>query len=186
MTDRSPAAPWTPDLPLRADATDEQIDLRAGWLQGYVLGANGDYNRDSVPFRRAQSKPVIDGPSAAIIVARELASAVSLERDAELADVTANHEQLNHRTHPIIMSASKKEVAGVSQPPTGEFSEAVRLLRERATALSVEAERADYAECSTDGPSRLTLSSGKYPRQHHTGCRRTSQPRHPHQPRNKT
>ena len=66
---------WTPDQPLRADATDEQIDRRAGWWGGYVLGANGDYNRDAIPFRRAKSKSLINEPSTTVRVARELQAA---------------------------------------------------------------------------------------------------------------
>jgi hypothetical protein len=92
VTDRDApreAPNWTPDMSLRADATDGQIDLRAGWLQGYVLGWDGKYNLDSVPFRKARHKPIIDEPTAAVIVAREFAQArVDAVRDSYDEDIT--------------------------------------------------------------------------------------------------
>ena len=81
--------PYDPETPLPADATDEQIDRRAGWLGGYVLGANGAYNRDAIPFRRAKSKSLINEPSTTARVARELQAATVAEYEAKLADAEA-------------------------------------------------------------------------------------------------
>lgn len=56
-------APYDPSTPLRGDATDEQIEMRYWWLWD-----NRTSQRDIV-----------------IQIARELAAAVSAERDAEIA-----------------------------------------------------------------------------------------------------
>lgn len=48
----SPA--WDPSMPLRWDASDEEIRTRQGWLLGYVRGADGAYRFASAGKGRAE------------------------------------------------------------------------------------------------------------------------------------
>lgn len=67
--------PWTPEQKLRADCIDEQIDLRAKRV-AQEMYARGAVRNDAAAHAIRQ-------------VARELASAVSLEKDAEIAELRA-------------------------------------------------------------------------------------------------
>lgn len=127
--------PWTPEMKLRSSATDEQIKER--WLE----------------LDRFYDRPHDRGTHPSIAVARELASAVSLEKEAELAkwrnlaaDFCLSHLGSSTVTTPEAFHKTQSQVALSWRRVMGAQRKELDEKDAEIARLRRDAERLDWLE----------------------------------------